>query len=198
MDICLPGHHDCPVAIGSVLWFYGADAVGKSAVGWEVYSQLVGRGLPSAYVDTDYLGFCDPRPDDPSALVAANLAAVWATYAQQGIRYLVVSGILVTAEDRRTFAAALSDATLTTVLLQAQPSTIRARILRRRQVEAVERETQLSEQVLQELQDYGDRSAQFAALLETGAFSDHVLGTDDLTPEQLAAQALDRLLLSDN
>jgi hypothetical protein len=185
------------VAIGTVLWFYGADAVGKSAVGWEAYSQLVDRGLRAAYVDTDYLGFCDPRPDDPSALVAANLSAVWTTYASHGIRYLVVSGILVTAEQRRRFATALSDCTMTTVLLRAQPSTIRARILRRRQVEAAERETELSDRVLQELHDYSDRSARFAALLEAGTFSDQALETDHRTPAQLAAEALDGLLRSD-
>jgi hypothetical protein len=185
------------VAVNKVFWFYGADAVGKSAVGWEAYSQLVGRGLPTAYVDTDYLGFCDPRPDDPSALVAANLGAVWNTYAEQGIRHLVVSGILVTAEHRRAFAAALSGCTLTTVLLRAQPSTIRARILRRRLVEAAERETELSDEQRQDLHDYGDGSARSAALLDTSAFSDLVLQTDDRTPEQLATEALDRLLPPD-
>ena len=118
----------------SVIWFYGADAVGKSAVGWEAYRQLVTRGLPTAYVDTDYLGFCDPRPDDPAALVAANLSAVWANFPKQDVRYLVVSGILVTGEHRRIFAAALAGCSLTTVLLRAQPSTIRARIRRRREV----------------------------------------------------------------
>lgn len=64
------------VTLSKAIWLYGADAVGKSVVGWETYSQLVARGLPAAYVDTDYLGFCDPRPDDPSVLVAANLGAV--------------------------------------------------------------------------------------------------------------------------
>lgn len=51
-----------------VLWLYGADAVGKSAVGWEVYTLLAqaaedgGPGEPVAYLDTDYLGFCSPAP----------------------------------------------------------------------------------------------------------------------------------------
>ena len=109
------------VARSRVVWFYGADAVGKSVVGWEAYRQLIARGVPAAYVDTDYLGFCDPRPADPAQLVAANLAAIWANYARHGIRYLVVSGILVTAEDQQTFAAALGNCTLMTVLLHARP-----------------------------------------------------------------------------
>lgn len=47
-----------------LLWLYGADAVGKSTVAWEVYEQLTGRGVPTAYVDIDYLGFCQPLIGD--------------------------------------------------------------------------------------------------------------------------------------
>lgn len=176
------------------IWFYGADAVGKSAVGWEAYRQLVQRGLPTGYVDTDSLGFCDPRPADPSALVAANLRAVWGTYSGRGIRYLVVSGILVTPEHRRTFAAALPGCTLTTVLLQAQPATIRSRILRRRRVEAAEQRTTLSASVREELSAYADRSVAFARLLEAGDLADLRLPTDDAAPTQLAARALAAVL----
>ena len=184
------------VARSRVVWFYGADAVGKSVVGWEAYRQLIARGLPAAYVDTDYLAFCDPRPADPAQLVAANLAAIWANYARHGIRYLVISGILLTAEDQQTFAAALGNCTLMTVLLHARPDTIRARIMRRREVEAAEQETRLSDDARAELEDYGDRSARFAERLETGAFADLRLPTDGGTPAQIAAQALDRLLPS--
>lgn len=195
LTLCRPRDTDDELVMRChATWFFGADAVGKSVVGWEAYSQLVARGLPAAYVDTDYLGFCDPRPDDPSALVAANLAAVWANYAAQGVRHLVVSGILVTREHRRIFAGALADCSLTTVLLQARADTVRARILRRRQVEAAEQHTTLSETVRHELHAYGDRSAQFAARLEAARFADLSLRTDDRTPAQIATRALDRLL----
>lgn len=177
----------------SAIWFYGADAVGKSVVGWEAYSQLVARGLPAAYVDTDYLGFCDPRPQDPSPLVAANLGAVWDNYVKQGVRHIVVSGILVTSGHRSLFADTLTGCSLSTVLLQAQPDTIRARILRRREVEAAEQQTELSSSVLEELRDYGERSAHFAALLEARDFADLTIHTDAATPEQIAAEALDRI-----
>jgi hypothetical protein len=152
------------------------------------------RGLPAAYVDTDYLGFCDPRPNDPSSLVAANLGAIWGNYATQGIGYLVVSGILVTQEHRSLFADTLINCSLSTVLLQARPDTIRARILRRREVEATEQQTQLTDSVLREIHDYGERSARFAALLEAGGFADLSIDTDAATPEQIAAEALDQLL----
>lgn len=60
----------------AVLWLYGADAVGKSAVGWETYTLLADAGVSVAYVDTDYLGFCTPAPADQAELVARNLGAV--------------------------------------------------------------------------------------------------------------------------
>ena len=126
--------------------------------------------------------------------MAANLGALWGNYAKQGVRHLVVSGILVTPEHRRTFADALPACSLTAVLLRARADTIRARILRRREVAAAEQQTQLSDSVLQELRDYGERSAQFAALLEVGGFADMTIHTDGATPEQIATEALDRLL----
>ncbi len=178
------------------IWFYGADASGKSVVGWEAYRQLVVRGLPAAYVDTDHLGFCDPRPDDPTDLVAANLGAVWRTYADHGIRYLVVSGILVTAVQRRRFADALVGCPLTTVLLRARPDTLRTRIVRRRELEAAEQGTALTHDVRAELRAYGDRSARFAAALAAGDLADQVLDTDSETPARLAADALGRVPLA--
>jgi adenylylsulfate kinase-like enzyme len=41
-----------------VLWLYGADAPGKSTIGWEAYSLLAERGARVAYLDTDALSFC--------------------------------------------------------------------------------------------------------------------------------------------
>lgn len=141
-------------------------------------------------------GWCsrDEADDD----VAAHDRRQWCEVDRQSIGQLSwrvgVSGILVTPKHRRLFADALTNCSLTTVLLQAQPDPIRARILRRRQVEAAEQQTTLSDTVLQELHDYGDRSARFAALLEAGGFSDLSISTDDGTPAQIATQALDRLL----
>jgi hypothetical protein len=85
----------------SAIWFYGADAVGKSVVGWEAYSQILARGLPAAFVDTDDFGFCGPRPDDPSALIAANLGAVWNNDAKQGVHYHLAAGAVALTSIRR-------------------------------------------------------------------------------------------------
>lgn len=71
-----------------VLWFYGADAVGKSSVGWEAFSILTSHGVPTAYVDTDYLAFCNPQFGDQARLVELNLTSMWPHYAQAGARCL--------------------------------------------------------------------------------------------------------------
>lgn len=173
-----------------VLWFYGADAVGKSVVGWEAYSQLIDRGTSTAYVDTDYLGFCHPRPEDPAELVAANLAAVWANFQRAGADVLVVSGILITPPHKSIFETALPSAHFTTCLLTARSETIGGRILRRRRIEAEQQGGTLNDEVVKELQAYGVRSARFAALLLEGGFADHTIPTDDSTPAELAAQSI--------
>lgn len=107
-----------------VLWLYGADAVGKSTVAWEVYEQLTGRGVPAAYVDIDYLGFCQPLiGDTPNRLVELNLASMWPNCATAGARCLIAAGVMVTREDRRSYEAAVPGGVLTLCRLRATPPT---------------------------------------------------------------------------
>jgi hypothetical protein len=184
-----------------VLWLYGADAVGKSAVGWEAYAILAqaaeggageGPREPVAYVDTDYLGFCAPAPADQGALVARNLAAVWEGFAATGARRLVVSGIVVTAEDRARFEQAIPEARFTFCRLTARPDTVRARILLRREVEEGTRGGELSVEVRAELAAYGERSVAFAELLERLALEDFAVSTDDRLPADIAGEVVAR------
>lgn len=173
-----------------VLWFYGADAVGKSTVGWEAYSQLIARGVPTAYVDTDALAFCSPQFDDRARLVELNLSAVWPHFAQAGARCLVISGIMVTAGHRARFAATIPGAELTVVRLDADPATLRARIVGRRRAEADTLGVELSDPVHAELRAYGERAVSFATLLRSTDFADLVLDADTQSPTELAAAAL--------
>lgn len=177
-----------------VLWFYGADAVGKSTVGWEAYTLLVDRGTSVAYVDTDYLSFCHPAPDDPAAVVAENLAAVWCVYAARGIDHLVVSGIVVTAGDRDRFDASIPSAGFTYCRLTASDETVRRRIIARREAEAATRGSTVDAELREELVAYGDRSVDFAALLERVALEDFTLSTDARTPREIADEAIRRLM----
>ena len=180
-----------------VLWLYGADAVGKSAVGWEAYDILARAaeaeaGDPVAYVDTDYLGFCTPAPDDQAELVAHNLGAVWAGFAAAGVRVLVVSGIVVTVDDRARFEQAIPEARFTFCRLTARPSTVRARILLRREVEELTRGGELSADVRAELEAYGERSVAFAQLLQRLGWEDFAVVTDDRAPAVIAEEVVDR------
>jgi hypothetical protein len=175
-----------------VLWLYGADAVGKSAVGWEAYTLLAEVGEAVAYVDTDYLGFCSTAPADRTELVARNLGAVWAGFAATGVRLLVVSGIVVTSDDRDRFERAIPQAELTFCRLTARADTVRARIVLRREVEERTRGGELSAEVRAELEGYGERSVAFAELLERTGFGDLAVPTDDRAPAEIAREVVDR------
>ena len=177
-----------------VLWFYGADAVGKSTIGWEAYTLLTHQPSQVAYLDTDYLGFCHPAPSNPAAVVADNLRAIWAVYHARGINTLVVSGIVVTAENRDLFTAAIPAAEFTFCRLTAAAETVRVRIVARREAEAATQGSTLDAGTRAELAAYGDRSVEFAELLERFALEDFVLATDQSTPHALAAEAVNRFL----
>jgi hypothetical protein len=175
-----------------VLWFYGADAVGKSTIGWEAYTILTDRQTHVAYVDTDYLSFCHPAPSNPAKVIADNLRSVWATYRARGADHLVVSGIIVTPADRDTLTASIPDAQLTFCRLTASPETVRRRILARRAAEAATQNVDLTPDTRAELEQYGLRSVEFAELLKQFALEDFALSTDQGTPRELAAEAVNR------
>ncbi|HET6874083.1 MAG TPA: AAA family ATPase [Acidimicrobiales bacterium] len=117
----------------STLWLCGPPGVGKSVVGWEVYSRLVSSGHPCAYVDIDQLGICFPaRAADPDrhVLKADNLAALAAGFVDFGARGLVVSGVVdaVRGPDLdEAFTAGLS-----VWRLRAEPGELRRRLALRR------------------------------------------------------------------
>lgn len=80
-----------------VAWVYGAPGVGKSTAAWQLYCDLVGDGVPAAYVDIDQLGMCYPAEvEDPDRhrLKVRSLAALVPNYADAGVEHLVVSGVL--------------------------------------------------------------------------------------------------------
>ncbi|WP_114558261.1 AAA family ATPase [Desertihabitans aurantiacus] len=177
-----------------VLWFFGTDAVGKSTVAWEAYSALTGLGAHVAHLDTDYLSFCHPAPPEPASVVAANLSAVWSVYRSLGVDHLVISGIVVTPADRDRFCRAIPEAHFTFCRLTAAPATIRRRIFARRDAEAHTQGRRLSPSVHAELEEYSERSAGFAELLDRTALEDFTLATDDRSPVELATEGVTRFL----
>lgn len=133
------GHVTAPVPTvtdtpGSVLWVSGPIGVGKSSVAWAVFQDVLTTGVAAAFVDLGQLGFCRPAPpDDPAnhRLVAANLAALWATYADAGADCLIVNGRVDSADDVRSYTDALPAASVTLCRLTAGRDELTRRILRR-------------------------------------------------------------------
>lgn len=73
----------------TVLWIAGPRAVGKSTVGWAVYSRLVAR-TKAGYVDLAQIAFATPPLDVEGK--ARRLDAVRRVYREEGARHLVVTG----------------------------------------------------------------------------------------------------------
>src|SRR4051794_712912 len=96
-----------------LLWLCGPSGVGKSSVGWEVFTQIRAQGIKAGYIDSDQMGFCLPEPaDDPrnDRLRSRNLGAMLPNFREAGAQCMVASGLLDTAESVETFGAALPDA----------------------------------------------------------------------------------------
>ncbi len=116
-----------------VLWLTGPPAVGKTAVAWELFSELTDAGTEAAYVDIDQLGICRPDPpDDPGRyrVEARNLAALLTNFHGAGARCAVVSGVIDPAQG--LYPDVTAHAAVTLCRLRAEPAELRARFARRR------------------------------------------------------------------
>jgi hypothetical protein len=80
-----------------VLWITGAPGAGKSATGFQIFTEFTRAGRPVAYVDIDQLGMCFPPPaNDPDRerLKVDALLTLLPHYDRTGAEVLVVSGVL--------------------------------------------------------------------------------------------------------
>ncbi len=123
-----------PARATPLLWLFGPSGVGKSTVGWEVFTRLYRRGTRTGYIDLDQMGLCYPQPvDDPDnhRIKAANLGAVWATYRDAGARCLIGCGGAERAELVPLYLDTVPDTAPTLVRLRAGSAVLRERIFRR-------------------------------------------------------------------
>jgi hypothetical protein len=119
---------------GEVLLVCGATGVGKSAVGFEIFLRQLRAGIAAAYVDLDQIGFMSVAPaDDPGGhrLKARNLAHLWRSYHEAGVRRLVLSGPVPDARAASMYACALPAADVNVCRLHAGPAELAHRISRR-------------------------------------------------------------------
>jgi len=85
------------------LWLCGPPGVGKSVVGYEIFTRVCRSGIKASFLDFDQVGLCYPTPsDDPvnHRVKAQNLAAVWPTYRTAGARCLIAVGSVASPGDR--------------------------------------------------------------------------------------------------
>ena len=117
-----------------VLWLSGATAVGKSTVGYEIFTQVYRTGVRAAYVDVQQIGALRPTVDDDVVghrLKARNLAAIWAGHRAAGAKCLVISGEADSDDTLRGYAELLPDVALTVCRLHAGPATLAERVAQR-------------------------------------------------------------------
>jgi adenylylsulfate kinase-like enzyme len=159
-----------------VLWLCGPPGVGKTAVGWEIYSELVRSGIQTGYVDIDQLGICYPEVySDPGRhrMKAHNLAAVVAGYRAAGVRCVVVSGVVDPGYG--VHSDELLQMALTVCRLRVDEQELRRRFIGRRgEVEGLE-------QALEE-----------AADLDAGSVGDLCVDTGGLTVAEVAMRVRER------
>jgi hypothetical protein len=108
--------------------------VGKSSVGWEIFTQLNKADVKAGYADADQLGLCYPVPaDDPvnHRVKSLNLGAVYRTFRDAGARCFIFSGSVSSEDEVRMYRDQIAGAALTLCLLRAGPDVIRERFLRR-------------------------------------------------------------------
>jgi hypothetical protein len=80
-----------------VLWITGPAGVGKSAVSWQLFTELASSGTPTAFADADQLCMCYPAPPgDPGRdrIRARNAGVVIGNYRAAGARRVIVNGVV--------------------------------------------------------------------------------------------------------
>ncbi len=149
-----------------ILLLTGPAGVGKSTLSWEVSALLSAADLPHATVETDELDRIFPLPTSdqldrlrPSMtdISEANLAGIWQNYAALGCEHLIMTGVMTSLDDARSWIIrAIPAATFTVVRLRAENDTLLDR-LRQRETSSglesqIERTMQQAEQMSREQQ----------------------------------------------
>jgi len=111
-----------------LVWLAGASGTGKSTAGYGAFRLLADTGVEVAYVDADQLRLAAGVTATEDELVAASLVELVPRYAAAGARALIVSGIADDSEHLRRLVGALS---VTPVVLRADPTVLRDRLLAR-------------------------------------------------------------------
>lgn len=119
-------------AIKAVL-LTGTIGSGKTALAVELGDVLGGRGLATAVIDLDWLGWwhAPVGAASPADLIVRNLEAVWPNFRAEGARYVVLARMLQEPGEIDALRRALPDADLTVVRVEAPPEIVEKRLRQR-------------------------------------------------------------------
>ena len=112
----------------------GPVGVGKTTVAGEAANLLGEAGVPHAFVDVDALRWCYPSPPGDrfrTGIALRNLAAVWATFREEGIGRLILAAVVEDRAELAGYARAVPGAAITIVRLRAPVATLAAQVARR-------------------------------------------------------------------
>ncbi len=184
-------------AAGEVLWLCGPTGVGKSTIGWELFSRTWHSDRPVAFIDLQQVGFLAPQAvADPGnhRLKAANLAAIWSAMWARGARSLVLVGAVEDRDQIRGYTQALPAATFTVVRLAAGRDQLAERIACRGDGQGPALPGDLLRgRDATELARVTDQAVADTQRLDQAGIGDVVLDTDRLTPGQVADALLRRI-----
>jgi predicted kinase len=165
-----------------VLVLTGPVGVGKTTIAGALSELLAEIHIPHALIDLDWLRWCYPSPpDDPfqMALGLRNLALLWPGYRAAGARRLILADVGESRAARDGYRAALPDAELTIVRLQASVPTLHRRL--------EQRESGAS------LAWHQLRAAELALLTERAAVEDLLVDTEDKAVPDIARTIFARI-----
>lgn len=107
--------------------------MGKTALAAEIGDVLEEKGLATAVLDLDWLGWVS-LPDQsrrPQDLILQNLAAIWPNFCAAGARYLILARLLEDEQQVADLRQTLPDVHITLVRVDAPSDVVEDRLCRR-------------------------------------------------------------------
>ncbi|MFG1947792.1 hypothetical protein [Nonomuraea sp. NPDC048826] len=159
-----------------LLWLCGPSGVGKSTVGFEIFSRLSRAGTRAAFIDTDQISLCHPPPtENTHELRSRSLGAIWPNLRAAGMECLVLSGFVDTLEEVRLYTDAVPEADITVHRLRVESDELRQRFINRGW-----------------RPDLVDDALAEADSLDHADFTGRSIDTSGLTASQVAGRVLDQ------
>jgi broad-specificity NMP kinase len=156
-----------------VLWVCGPAGVGKSAVSWQLYTELADDGVHVAFADSDQLCMCYPAPPgDPGRqhVKALNVGSVISGFRSAGARCVIVNGVL---DPTGLETGLLPDADVTICRLRARGDEVERRFI------AKHGQRDDMDELLQEIRDE-------IRLMDESSFADASIDTTEVPAGDVA------------